>query len=117
MPTGNRIVLYGSVAIRSPPHDVGPHAFEPYLAEGAIAPEAVPNQRAIQAFTRAADKRPEEWASHYYLARLYQAKAPRMAAGELALARRLNPNEPAIAALQHRLAAQRPAGAGATRKG
>ena len=94
-----------------------PLALEPYLAEGAIAREAGQPQRAIQAFTQAADKRPEEWASHYFLARLYQTKAPRRAAGELALARQLNPNEPAIAALQKRLAAQLAAAARQPRKG
>jgi len=94
-----------------------PLALEPYLAEGAIAREAGQRGRAIQAFTQAAAKRPEEWASHYYLARLYQAKAPRRAAAELALARQLNPNEAVITALQHRLTAQRAAAAGPRQAG
>ena len=91
-----------------------PSRLEPYLAEGAIAREAGQPRRAIQAFTQATDTRPEEWASHYYLARLYHTRAPRIAAGELALARQLNPNEPLIAALQKRLATRRAAAARAT---
>jgi hypothetical protein len=80
-----------------------PLAVEPYLEEGLIAHLAGQRQHSIDAFTQAADKRPEEWASSYFLARLYRTTAPRLAARELAQARRLNPNEPAIAKLQHRL--------------
>ena len=60
-----------------------PLAVEPYLEEGFIAELAGQPQRAIQAFTQAADKRPEEWAPHFFLARLYRTTAPHLAARRL----------------------------------
>ena len=80
-----------------------PLALEPYLAEGAIARATGQRGQAIAAFTQAADKRPEDWAPHYFLASLYRTTAPRLATQELNEAQTLNPNEPAIALLRKRL--------------
>jgi hypothetical protein len=68
-----------------------PFSDTPLLAEGAIADAAGDRERAIGAFREAARKRPEEWASHYLLAKLYQEDNPELARSELEAARRLNP--------------------------
>ena len=80
-----------------------PLSEEPYLATGAIARAAGDRGRAIVAFNAAADKRPEDWASHYYLATLYARSAPRRALAEVEAGLRLDPREPALHALRRRL--------------
>jgi O-antigen ligase/polysaccharide polymerase Wzy-like membrane protein len=84
-----------------------PWSEDPLLAEGAIAREAGARRRAIDAFTAAVRKRPDDWAPHYYLASLYADSAPARARSELAAAFALDPGEPALVALRQRLAAGR----------
>jgi hypothetical protein len=85
---------------------LNPLSADPVLAEGAIARSNGDRARAIDAFRRAADKRPEEWASHYNLAELYARSSPRLARLELAIAKRQNPYDPEVMALQERFAAK-----------
>jgi tetratricopeptide (TPR) repeat protein len=78
---------------------------EPLLAEGGIAREVGDRKRAIDAFERAADKRPEEWAAHYFLAILYSNKDPGRARQELDIAAAQNPLSVRIDALRQQIAA------------
>jgi tetratricopeptide (TPR) repeat protein len=82
---------------------LNPLSDAPLLAEGAIARELGQDERAITAFRRAADKRPEEWASHYLLALLYKDRDPRLAREELAITRELNPLGSRLDSLEHSL--------------
>ena len=77
------------------------------LAEGAIARANGDRARAIDAFRQAARSFPEEWASHYNLAELYARSSPRRARLELAIAKRQNPYDPEVLALEERFAEQR----------
>jgi hypothetical protein len=56
--------------------------------------------------------RPEEWAAHYNLAELYAHRSPRLAHQELAIAKRLNPYDPEVLALEERFAEERRRGRG-----
>ena len=82
------------------------------LAEGAIARANGDRARAIEAFRRAASMTPEEWASHYNLAELYARSSPRLARRKLAIAKRLNPYDPEVLALEERFATERRRGRG-----
>jgi tetratricopeptide (TPR) repeat protein len=94
---------------------LNPLSVYPLLAEGAIARANGDRGRAIDAFRRAARKRPEEWAAHYNLAELYARSSPQRARRELAIARSLNPYDPEVLALKRRLATEgRGSGGGAT---
>jgi hypothetical protein len=84
-----------------------PLSAAPVLAEGAIARANGDRARSIDAFRRAVSKRPEEWASHYNLAELYARSSPRLARRELAIAKRQNPYDPEVLALEERFAEQR----------
>ena len=84
-----------------------PLSIEPLLAEGAIARAEGQPGRAIDAYRRAADMRPEEWASHYNLAELYARKSPRLARQQLAIAKQRNPYDPQVIALRREFAAER----------
>jgi tetratricopeptide (TPR) repeat protein len=86
---------------------LNPLSADPVLAEGAIARAKGDRARAIDAFRRAAKKRPEEWASHYNLAELYARSSPRLARRELAIAKRQNPYDPEVLALEERFAESR----------
>ena len=86
---------------------LNPLSVYPMLAEGAIARANGDRARAIDAFRRAATKRPEEWAAHYNLAELYARSSPRLARRELAIAKRLNPYDPEVLALQRKFATER----------
>ena len=86
---------------------LNPLSVVPVLAEGAIARANGDRARAIDAFRRAASKRPEEWASHYNLAELYARSSPRLARRKLAIAKRLNPYDPEVLALEERFAEER----------
>jgi len=86
---------------------LNPLSADPVLAEGAIARANGDRARAIAAFRRAAKKLPEEWASHYNLAELYARSSPRLARRELAIAKRQNPYDPEVLALEERFAASR----------
>jgi hypothetical protein len=86
---------------------LNPLSADPVLAEGAIARANGDRARAIDAFRRAAKKRPEEWASHYNLAELYARSSPRLARRELAIAKRQNPYDPEVLALEEKFAESR----------
>ena len=80
------------------------------LAEAAIARASGDRARAIDAFRRAVRERPEEWAAHYNLAELYARHSPRQARRELTTAKRLNPHDPQVLALEERFAEERRGG-------
>jgi O-antigen ligase/polysaccharide polymerase Wzy-like membrane protein len=84
-----------------------PLSADPVLAEGAIARANGDRTRAIDAFRQAAEERPEEWAAHYNLAELHARSSPRLARLELAVAKRQNPYDPEVLALEERFAEQR----------
>jgi len=86
---------------------MNPLTIDPWLAEGAIARADGNSARAIHAYRRAADMRPEEWASFYNLAELYARKSPRLARAQLAIAKQRNPYDPQVIGLQQQLAAER----------
>ena len=75
----------------------------PILAEGAIATAAGDRRRALVAFEEAADKRPEEWAAHYLLAKLELRSDPGTARREIRIALDLNPLERRSRALARQL--------------
>ena len=87
-----------------------PLSIDPLLAEGAIARAEREPGRAIDAYRRAADMRPEEWASHFNLAELYARKSPRLARQQLAIAKQRNPYDPEVMALRREFAAERQGG-------
>jgi hypothetical protein len=89
---------------------LNPLSADPVLAEGAIARANRDRARAIDAFRQAARMRPDEWAAHYNLAELYARSSPRLARLELAIAKRQNPYDPEVIALQERLATKPRAG-------
>jgi hypothetical protein len=82
----------------------------PLLAEGAIAREAGDRARAISAFTEAVEKRPEEYAGHYFLVLLYRGAQPDRAREELRKVRELDPLNPELDRLESSLAANPPSG-------
>jgi hypothetical protein len=84
--------------------DLNPLSIDPLLAEGAIARADGDRERAIRAFREAAADRPEEWASHYFLALLYRQRSPALARRELEAAIRRDPRNPTLEQLQHKLA-------------
>jgi hypothetical protein len=73
-----------------------PLAEEPMLARGAIARAAGDREAAIEAFEEAARKRPEEWASHYFLAQLFARSDPGRARQEYRTALEQNPLGPRL---------------------
>jgi len=83
-----------------------PLSIDPLMAEGVIARFAGQPNRAIDAFTRAENRRPEEWAAHYFLARLYSAGKPAAARRELNAALALNPREPVLQSFAKQLQAR-----------
>ena len=96
---------------------LNPLSDSPPLAEGAIARAAGDRERALAALRDAADVRPEEWATHYLLAKL-EANSDRAAARqEILLALELNPRSAEVKALARRLGVdpRTPAPAGAAR--
>jgi hypothetical protein len=76
----------------------------PLLAEGAIAHAAKDRRRAITAYRAANEKRPQEWAAHFFLAELFARDGPARARRELDRARQLNPKSYEIDELESRLA-------------
>jgi hypothetical protein len=75
---------------------LSPFSDEPLLAEGAIAREAGDRERALEAFREAADRTPQEWATHYFLGQLLAPRDPVAAERELEIAAALNPREPVV---------------------
>ncbi|MEK6326254.1 MAG: O-antigen ligase family protein [Actinomycetota bacterium] len=90
---------------------LNPLSIDPLLSEGAIARANGDRAQAIEAFRKAASKAPEEWAAHYNLAELYARSSPRLARQKLAIAKRLNPYDPEVLALEERFARE-PRGGG-----
>jgi hypothetical protein len=82
---------------------LNPLSVTPILAEGAIARADGDRRRAIRAFREAAEERPQEWAAHYLLARLYARRSPRLAREEIAIAHRQDPHNPDVDALRQTL--------------
>lgn len=87
---------------------LNPLAEEPMLTEGAIARELGDRAHAIDAFERAAEKRPEDWASHYLLAQLYARQDPARARRELDIVARQNPLSARLKSARRRLDSARP---------
>jgi hypothetical protein len=88
--------------------DLNRLSITPLLAEGAIATASGEGDHAIAAFEAAADKRPEEWAAHFLLARLQLRSDPQEARRELQLALELNPREERVRELARRLGVTAP---------
>ena len=82
---------------------LNPLSEEPLLAEGAIALADGDRERALAAFSEAADKRPEEWAAHYYVADLSLRTDPALARSEARIALEQNPNTLEVRRLARRL--------------
>jgi hypothetical protein len=78
----------------------------PLLAEGAIALAAGDRRRALDAFREAEAKRPEEWASHYLLAKLQLHSDRAEARRQISIALEHNPLDPDIDTLARRLGVQ-----------
>jgi O-antigen ligase/polysaccharide polymerase Wzy-like membrane protein len=85
-------------------HALFPLSIESLMTRGAIARASGRRALAIEAFSDAADQRPEEWAAHYYLARLYAKRNPALARRELDTALQLDPREPLLRDYERRLA-------------
>ena len=100
---GWRADLAGAYEDLDQARDLNALSIEPLLAEGAIAREVGDRERAIAAFEEAADERPEEWASHYFLATLTRSTDPARAQAELERALELNPRSAYLEALEARL--------------
>jgi hypothetical protein len=73
-----------------------PFSDQPLLAEGGIARQAGDRNRAIEAFREAADRTPQEWASHYFLGQMLAPTNPAAAERELEVAAALNPRSAAV---------------------
>ena len=82
---------------------LNPLSEEPLLAEGAIARASGDRDRAIRAFERAAERRPAEWVSHYFLAKLLAKQDPARSRRELGIAARQNPLSARVKAARKRL--------------
>ena len=83
--------------------DLDPFSDWPILVEGEIAKEAGDTDRAIDAFTRAIAKRPEEYAGYYRLAELRMETNPTLARNEIRVALEHNPLDPNVRRLATRL--------------
>lgn len=83
--------------------DLNPFSDWPILVEGEIARQAGDDQRAIDAFMRAAAKRPEEYAGFYRLAELTREDNPAFAREQISRALALNPLDAKVQALAERL--------------
>jgi len=83
--------------------DLNPLSIEPLLAEGGIARASGDREHAIAAFEAIVQERPEEWASHYFLAELHRRSNPARAQSELANALRLNPRSDLLDDLRERV--------------
>jgi hypothetical protein len=85
---------------------LNPLSDAPLLAEASIARASGDTGRAIASFREVVAKRPEEWASHYLLAKHYARDDPRLARNEALVALELNPLDPRTRALARRLDAR-----------
>jgi hypothetical protein len=85
--------------------DLNPLEAQPLLVEGAIATFRGDDERAIEAFYAAADREPDSYAAHIYLAQELLEVDPAAAARSLARATALNPTGVEIRRLSAALAA------------
>ena len=83
--------------------DLNPFSDWPILVEGEIAKEAGDTQRAIDTFTRATQKRPEEYAGYARLAELWFDTNRTLARNEIRVALEHNPNDPNVRRLATKL--------------
>ena len=88
---------------------LNPFSDWPLLIEGEIARESGDTARAIDAFSRAVEKRPEEWAGRYRLAQLRASDQPPVARAQIREALALNPLGPEVRQLARRLGVDPPA--------
>lgn len=98
-----RVDRQGALSDLSSAEDLYPLSIDPLMARGGIARAAGDHEAAVEAFSEAVRKRPEEWAAHYYLARLYAAKQPALAKQEISKALQLDPLEPILLNLKREL--------------
>ena len=82
---------------------LNPLAIEPLMARGVILLADGKDELASEAFSDAASERPEEWATHYFLALLELPDNPRAAREELEIARKLNPLSYDLVQLEQRI--------------
>jgi hypothetical protein len=82
---------------------LNPFDMEPLLIKGAIAARLGSRALALSAFEEAAERVPESYAPHYFIGEQLLKADPARARVQLARARRLNPLDPEIIALQRRL--------------
>jgi O-Antigen ligase len=80
-----------------------PFDMEPLLIKGAIADRLGSGGPALSAFEEAAERVPESYAPHYFIGEQLLKAEPARARRQLAWARRLNPLDPEIIAMQRRL--------------
>ena len=85
--------------------DLNPLSDQPALSEGAIALALDDRERSIAAFREAIREHPEEYAGHYFLAKLFARTDPDQARAELAAVEELNPLEPKIDAIRRQIEA------------
>jgi len=83
--------------------DLNPLSDKPALSEGAIALALDDRARSIDAFREAIRERPEEYAGHYFLAKIYARTDPDQARVELAAVEEMNPFEPQIEIIRQRI--------------
>jgi len=76
------------------------------LAEGAIAREQGDRGRAVDAFREATERKPDEWAGHYYLGLLLANEDPEAARQELETALELSPRSAEVAKAIEEIEAQ-----------
>lgn len=84
--------------------DLNPLAAQPLLVKGVVLSRLGESGEAIEAFREAADRQPDNYATHYFLAKELRASDPAAAAAEVQAALELNPRGPEVKALQRRLA-------------
>ncbi len=87
--------------------DLDPYDPQPLLARGVIESEIGRDQEAVATFREAVDREPDEYATHYFLARELAASDPAAARVEAEEALRLNPLDLKTRALARRLERQR----------
>ena len=84
--------------------DLNPFDSQPLLARGAVESRLGERSLALEAFRQAAQREPDDYAVHWFIAREVLRTDRARARAELDRARRLNPHGPEIALLQRRLA-------------
>lgn len=83
---------------------LNPFDNQPLLSKGVIAKRLGDHRLALSAFRDAAERQPDSYAVHYFIARELAGRDPAGAAAELSVARRLNPRGAAARRFARRLA-------------